>query len=120
MKINCPVCKEKAELKVEVFAKDKTFRDPDNDWKITCEHCAAEKEGSFQSSCRFVLLLLYLFPIALSWMLFLFYASQLNRNWIRFLIFLIHLAVGIYVGTLLSTGYCKRFIFGDHHVPKEK
>ncbi len=115
MKINCPVCKEKAELTVEVFAKDKTFNNPANDWRLTCEHCSVEKEAKFSSFNRVVLLMLYLFPIVISWKIFLLYSSQLGNGWMRFLVFLIHLAVGIYVGDRLSTGYCARFIFRNRH-----
>ncbi len=115
MKIDCPFCEEKAELEIDVIWKDEAFNNPDNDWKLTCEHCLAEKEAKFSKVNRIILSMLFLCPIAASWAIFLFYASILGAGWIRLLIFLIHIGIGIYGGGWLSTGYCKKFIFRNYH-----
>jgi hypothetical protein len=116
MKIICPFCRGKAFLKVEVLSKDASFKNPANDWRVACEDCRAQKEGKFKTLDRIILLLLYLLPIASSWGIFFLYASILGTGWLRLLAFLFHIAAGIYVGDLLNTGYCVRFIFKKHHL----
>lgn len=103
-------------MKVEVLSKDASFKNPANDWRVACEDCRAQKEGKFKTLDRIILLLLYLLPIASSWGIFFLYASILGTGWLRLLAFLFHIAAGIYVGDLLNTGYCVRFIFKKHHL----
>jgi len=113
MKIVCPVCKQGAVLSVEVFAKDDGFKDPENDCRLTCEHCSLEKEITFPFVIRTGLLILFLLPIACSWALFLLYASALGEGWVRLSVFLVHIAIGVYAGTRLITSCAARVILKD-------
>ena len=113
MTINCPNCRKKADLIVEVFAEDPRFNLPENDWKVTCGHCGFDLEGRFSSLHRALLLFFFLLPIAGFWALFLRYGEHISGAWLRFFLFLIHLALGLSAGTWLSTKYGARIIFAS-------
>ena len=119
MNINCPQCKSQATVIIAPFTKDERFDNPDNDFRIVCDQCSFVREKNFSFLNHCILMVLFLIPLSISWALFLVYSPVLGDGWIRFLIFLVHAAIGLTLGTKLCYRYAARIIVKSSTGPKD-
>ena len=107
MKRTCPGCKNDADLFLAVIFSNENISSEESNWKLSCG-CGLEIEGVFTTTQKAIGILLYLAPVAALWSIFLIYGGNINPAWLRLVIWLIHIAPGIYFGDKLSTFYGAR------------
>lgn len=104
MPIKCPTCGGPAELLIASVIENDAFENKNNDWKLRCG-CGMDAEGNFPAHHRAVLAVLFLLPIALFWGIYLSYADKVGSDWIRFFVWILHIALGMAISSWISIKY---------------
>ncbi len=97
----CPYCGEEARLLTAPFFPEDGLLEDDH-WRLVCSHCTGGRSGRLTFWETGLALAGLLLPVVLLWGGFLLYAEVLPSPWLRLVVFLLHLAPGVYLGDRVS------------------